>query len=117
MTGYVTVEFYKDTYHGNSIPDECLQDMLDRASMDVDMLTRMKIHKLGGFTQLSEFEKVRVQLAVCSQAEHLHQKASLEGVSSYSIGDVTLSLEKAVEGYDQRCMTYLNATRLTYRGL
>lgn len=115
--GYVTSEFYKDTYHGNSIPDDKLQSLLDQASMDVDMITRMKIHKLGGFSKLSEFEKVRVQLAVCSQADHLHQKASMEGVSSYSIGDVSVSLDEAVELYDKRCMTYLNSTRLTYRGL
>lgn len=115
--GYVTKEYYKDTYHGNSIPDECLQDILDRASMDVDMLTRMKIHKRGGFNQLSEFEKVRVQLAVCSQADYLYQKASMDGVSSYSIGDVSVSLEKAVERYDKGCMVYLNATQLVNRGL
>lgn len=115
--GYVTVEYYKDTYHGNSIPDKCLQDMLDRASTDVDMLTRMKIHKRGGFDKLSEFEKTRVQLAVCSQAEYLYQKASMDGVSSYSIGDVSVSLEKAVEMYSRGCMAYLGATQLVYRGL
>ena len=114
---YVTAEYYKDTYHGNSIPDECLQDMLNRASMDVDMITRMKIQKRGGFDKLSDFEKVRVQLAVCSQAEYLYQKASMDGVSSYSIGDVSVSLEKAVELYDRGCMVYLSATQLVYRGL
>lgn len=115
--GYVTAEFYENIYHGNSIPDEHLQSMLDKASMDVDMITRNKIHKLGGFSQLSEFEKARVQLAVCSQAEYIYQKASMDGVSSYSIGDVSVSLEKAVELYDKGCMLYLNATQLVYRGL
>lgn len=114
---YVTAAFYKTTYHGNSIPDDNLDDMLDRASMDVDTITHMKIHKLGGFSQLSDFEKIRVQLAVCSQAEYLYQKASMEGVSSYSIGDVSVGLERTVGLYDSRCMVYLNSTRLTYRGL
>ena len=115
--GYVDVEFYKNTYKGNSIPDDSLQAMLDKASMDVDLITRMKITKLGGFSQLSSHEKLYVQLAVCSQAEYLYVKASMEGVSSYNIGDVSVSLDKATDTYDKGCMSYLNATRLTYRGL
>jgi hypothetical protein len=115
--GYATVEFYKNTYHGNSIPDAELTSMLDKASNDVDRITRMKIKRLGGFSQLSEFEQLNVQLAVCSQADHLHLKSSLHGVSSYSIGDVSVNLEKAVDDYDKGCVAYLSSTRLLYRGL
>lgn len=115
--GYVTAEWYKETYDGNSIPDEKLQGMLDRASMDVDNLTRMKIKKLGGFSQLSEFEQLRVQLAVCSQADHLHVKSSLGGVSSYSIGDVSVSMDESLDTYNKACVQYLSATRLMNRGL
>lgn len=114
---YATVEFYKNTYHGNSIPDTELTSMLDKASNDVDRATHMKIKKLGGFSQLSEFEQLNVQLAVCSQADHLHLKYSMHGVSSYSIGDVSVSLEKAIDNYDKSCIAYLSATRLMYRGL
>lgn len=115
--GYVTADFYKNTYQGNSIPDDKLQGMLDKASMDIDTLTRMKIKKLGGFSQLSSFEQIQVQLAVCSQAEHLHTKSSLDGVSSYSIGDVSVSLDEVVEAYDKGCLAYLGQTRLMHRGL
>lgn len=114
--GYVTADFYKNTYHGNSIPDACLQDMLDKASMDVDVITRMKIKKQGGFEKLSTHEQTCVQLAVCSQAEYRHQKASMEGLSSYSIGDVSVSFEGNVE-YGKHCLAYLSTTNLTYRGL
>lgn len=114
---YVTADFYKKTYHGNSIPDDKLQSMLDKASMDVDIITRRKIHKLGGFSKLSEFEQNQVQLAVCSQADYRHLKTSLEGVSSYNIGDVSMSFDKATDTYDRDCISYLNATRLMYRGL
>ena len=117
MTGYVTTEWYKNTYQGSSIPDDKLQGILDKASMDVDTITRMKIKKLGGFSQLSGFEQTRVQLAVCSQAEHLYLKSSMEGVSSYSIGDVSVSMEEAVDAYDKACIQYLSSTRLMYRGL
>lgn len=115
--GYVTPEFYKGEYHGNSIPDDLLQSMLERASRDIDMLTRMKIHKFGGFSQLSEFEQKQVQIATCCQADYLHLKASLDGVSSYNIGDVSVSYGETVDKYDKDCVAYLNATRLTYRGL
>ena len=114
--GYVTAEFYKSTYHGNSIPDDCLQDKLDKASMDVDIVTRMKIKQLGGFNKLSSYEQNCVQLAVCSQAEYKYTKASMDGVSSYSIGDVSVSID-ATKEYDKGFMTYLSLTRLVYRGL
>lgn len=115
--GYVTVEFYKNTYNGNSIPDTELTSMLDKASNDIDRITRMKIKKLGGFSQLSDFEKLNVQLAVCSQADHLHMKYSMHGVSSYSIGDVSVNLEKAIDNYDKGCIAYLSSTRLMDRRL
>lgn len=114
--GYVTAEWYKNTYHGNSIPDDSLQDKLDKASMDVDRLTRMKIKTYGGFEKLSSYEQNCVQLAVCAQAEHLYTKASMEGVSSYSIGDVSVSLDTVSE-YSTECTAYLSMTRLMYRGL
>ena len=113
---YVTAEYYKDTYHGNSIPDEQLQGFLERASTDVDTLTRMKIKRLGGFSQLSNFEQTRVQLAVCSQADYLYNKAALQGVASYSVGDISVSFDKLAE-YDIGCVSYLRATNLLYRGL
>lgn len=114
--GYVTIEFYKNTYHGNSIPDDSLQSTLDRASMDVDMLTRMKIKKLGGFDKLSEFEKHQVQMAACHQADYVYTKASMKGLSSYSVGDISVSFDIS-EDYDKRCISYLNSTRLMHRGL
>ena len=114
--GYVTAEFYKDTYHGNSIPDDCLQDKLDKASLDVDILTRMKIKQFGGFDKLSSHEQKCVQLAVCSQADYSYTKASLGGLSSYTIGDISVSVGSVSE-YDTACLQYLSVTRLMYRGL
>jgi hypothetical protein len=114
--GYVTVDWYKNTYNGNSIPDDCLQDKLDKASMDVDRITRMKIKQLGGFDMLSSYEQKCVQLAVCSQADYVYTKASMEGLSSYSIGDVSVSFDASRE-YSTECVAYLSMTRLTYRGL
>lgn len=116
LKGYTTIEFYKNTYHGNSIPDATLQDNLDRASADVDVLTRRKIKKLGGFNNLSEHEQYQVQMAVCSQADYLHLKSSAAGVSSFSIGDISMSLDVSGD-YDKQCVSYLNATNLMYRGL
>ena len=114
---YVTPDFYKSKYHGNSIPDDLLPAMLERASNDIDILTRMRIKKLGGFGALSEFEQNQVQMATCHQADYLQLKSSLDGVSSYSIGDVSVSYKEAVDKYDQTCLSYLSSTRLIYRGL
>ena len=114
--GYVTAEFYKNVYQSSSIPDDSLLRRLDKASMDVDVLTRMKIKKLGGFDNLSEHEKNCVQLAVCAQADYSYTKASMEGLSSYSIGDVSASFDTNKE-YSTDCVNYLSMTRLMYRGL
>lgn len=114
--GYVDAEFYKNTYHGSSLPDENLQDMLDKASMDVDVITRMKIKKQGGFDKLSSYEQTCVRLAVCCQAEHRYSKASMDGVSSYSVGDVSVSFGSNAE-YSKQCTAYLSMTNLVYRGL
>jgi hypothetical protein len=114
--GYVTAEYYKAAYHGNSIPEECLQDCLDQASLDADVYTRMKIKKLGGFDNLSPHERVCVQLAICAQADHVYTKASLEGLSSYSIGDISVSFD-ASEEYSKTFREYLSMTRLAYRGI
>lgn len=114
--GYVRAEFYKSTYHGNSIPDSDLQSRLDKASMDVDRITRMRIKRYGGFDNLSEHEKNCVQWAVCFQADYSYAKASMPGLSSYSIGDVSVSFDTSGE-YSKECLEYLSMTRLTYRGL
>jgi hypothetical protein len=114
--GYATIEFYKNTYHGNSIPDDTLQSMLDKASVDIDTLTRMKIKKFGGFDKLSEFEQTQVQMAACFQADYAYAKSSMKGVSSYSIGDVSMSFDISKD-YDDKCIMYLNSTHLMYRGL
>ena len=115
--GYVTPEFYNGQFHGNSIPDDRLMELLEKASHDIDVFTRMRIKKLGGFGALSEFEQFQIQMATCHQAEYLHLKFSLEGISSYSIGDVSVNYAEAVGRYDETCLSYLNSTRLTYRGL
>lgn len=116
-TGYVTAQFYKDTYQGNSIPDAVLQSVLDKASHKVDLLTRMAIKKRGGFSSLSEFEQFQVQMATCHQADYIHIKSSMEGVSSYNIGDISVSFGEAVGNHDSECLAILNSTRLMYRGL
>lgn len=115
--GYVTAEFYKSTFHGNSIPDDCLQRRLDKASMDVDAITRMKIKRLGGFDSLTAFEQHQVQFAVCYQADYEHSKASMDGLSSYSIGDVSVNLDSSAADYCRDCISSLQMTRLIDRRL
>lgn len=114
---YATAQFYKNNYCGDSIPDDKLEGILKRASFDIDTLTRRKIHKFGGFEKLSDFEKLCVQLAVCSQADYIHTKGFVQGFSSYSVGDVSVSLDNTSGDYDKGCLAYLNSTRLMYRGL
>lgn len=116
---YASIEFYKNRYCGNSIPDDCLQKELDKASDAVDVITRMRIKKLGGINALSEFTQRQVQMAVCCQADYLYSKSSISGVSSYSIGDVSVSVDATSSSNTcgSQCLAYLDSTGLTYRGL
>ena len=114
--GYVDVSWYINIYCGNSIPTNMLMDRLIRASMDVDRLTRMKIKKFGGFDNLSEYEQNCVRLAVCAQADYTYTKAYMDGLSSYSIGDVSVNFDTNKE-YSTECINHLSLTRLMYRGL
>ena len=115
---YADVTFYKETYHGNSIPDDAIANMLERASMDIDVITRRRIHKLGGFDALSEFEQTQLRWATCYQADHIYSVGDMDGVTSYSIGDVSASLSAdSTCRYNRNCMNYLNQTRLIKRYL
>lgn len=115
--GYVTADFYLNVYLGTLIPSDMVQKYLDKASADIDILTRRRIEKFGGFDALSKFEQTQVQMAVCSQAEHLHHKSPFDGVSSYSIGDINVSMAEAPKKYCDGCIAHLNSTQLMYRGL
>ena len=117
---YVDKIYYTDTYKGTLIPEAEVVAYLEKASDNVDQLTYFRVSSKG-FENLTVFQQVYIQKAVCAQAEHLYDYEDLIAASSlggYSVGDVSVSLDKAKSmRYSNNTLNYLLATGLTYRGL
>lgn len=118
---YADADFYTNTYGGALPADAALEQLLARASDDIDRATFGRIPAQGGLTVLSPFCQKQVQLAVCAQADYLQTTGGLSdlaGVGSYRIGDVSLQLDGASALLlAPRARGYLEPTALLYRGV
>lgn len=87
---YADLDYYKDAFKGNVIPDEEVEKQLRQASRHIDSLTYNRI--VGrGFSNLSMFQQDVIKEVVCMQAEFEYENADeLEMIlSSYSINGVS----------------------------
>lgn len=87
---YADLDYYKDVFKGNVIPDEEVEKQLRQASRHIDSLTYNRI--VGrGFSNLSMFQQDVIKEVVCMQAEFAYENADeLEMIlSSYSINGVS----------------------------
>lgn len=118
---YADYEFYVNEYFGTTLSMDDANIYLERASSAIDRATRSGVNDT-----LTAFQMERIKFAVCLTADFLCSfgDASATGtVSSYSIGDVSLTLsdgDKAtVEAYGvpQKAYDELIQTGLLYRGL
>lgn len=87
---YVSPEYYRDVYKGNTIPDFEMEKALRQASRHIDSLTYNRI--VGqGFSNLTAFQQDVIREAICQQAEFEWENADeintiLQG---YSINGVS----------------------------
>lgn len=118
---YADYEFYLDVYKGDVLTNEDSDLWLERASQAVKRATRSQSD-----SALTEFQTERVKFAVCLTADYLSSigdTATAGTVSSYSIGDVSVSLSDgdklSVERYGvpQRAYDELIQTGLLYVGV
>ena len=87
MISYCDTTYYFGTYRGTTIPGSEINKRLQDASEKVDLLTFNRIYKLGGFNELTKYEKEKVQRATCLIADFYktnEQELNMI-VSSYSI--------------------------------
>ena len=87
---YVTPEYYKEIYKGNTVPEVELERVLRQASRHIDSLTYNRI--VGrGFSNLTEFQQEVIQEVICLQADFEHENADEIStiLSSYSINGVS----------------------------
>ena len=91
---YATPADYAE-YGNGSIADEKLEQALDQASDEIDILTYSRI--IGrGFDNLTTFQQDRVKKAVCQHADFQHQYGDFLNVpfSGYGAGSISMSFGK-----------------------
>lgn len=103
LNQYATKEYYLDTFKGTSVPENEIEKYLQLAKDKIDEVTFNRIVKIG-FDKLTDFQKECIRKAVCYQADYFYAKGinSLSGVSSFSVLDVSISVDKAHESEAQK---------------
>lgn len=112
---YADGTYYKTVYYGTIIPDENLERLLARASEKIDEATFNR----SRFLKLSEYETEMLKKATCAEAEAINEYGESDiDLASYSIGDVSLSLNSANGSsglISKKAFKYLSNTRLMSR--
>ena len=98
MTLYADVNYYKNTYNGTIITgDGVIESKLKEAQEKIDSITFNRIVGIG-FDNLTEFQKEKVQDAVCIQADYIFQHGYNDendaDISSYSVLDISVNVDR-----------------------
>lgn len=96
MTPYVTAEQFKKRFPETDLSDWEIENLLKAASLDTDTLTFNRITACG-FSNLTAFQKERVQEAVLLQADFRTQNAELfdSAIAAYSLDGVSVTFDKS----------------------
>ena len=118
---YVDKTYYKESFGGVILPEDHIVNKLERASDQIDTLTYNRIVGIG-FDNLTEFQKDKVQKAVCIHAEFIEQYGEYINMplSGFSAGSTSVSFNaEKVNGITttQEVLNYLKQTGLTCRRL
>jgi hypothetical protein len=120
MSQYVDSEYYVNSFKGETIPADEIDKYLLKASEKIDELTFNRIVKIG-FDNLTNFQKEKVQRAVCFHADYIYENGTEMGqISSYSVLDISVSVEnknstEAKYGTNNDTYNLLKQTGLTCR--
>jgi hypothetical protein len=122
---YIDIDYYRNDFMGVEVPDDtALQRLINRASRDIDVLTRFNI---TDFENMHVSIQDKIKLATASQVEFLveyGETASSMGESSgggFSIGSYSEQKGSSASSWSGRyassVLDYLLATGLLYRGV
>lgn len=94
MSQYVNIEYYKNTFKGTTLTDENeINEYLTLASEKIDELTYNRIVAIG-FDKLTDFQKEKIQRAVCKHADYIYENGTEMGqISSFSVLDINVSMD------------------------
>ena len=92
MSQYVDSEYYLNTFKGTTIPADDLDKYLQTASEKIDDLTFNRIVAIG-FDNLTDFQKEKIQRAICLCADYIYENGTEIGqISSFSVLDINISV-------------------------
>lgn len=93
MGQYANIDYYSNTFKGTIIPADDLDRYLLKASEKIDELTFNRIVKIG-FNNLTDFQKEKIQRAVCLHADYIYENGTEMGlISSFSVLDINVSVD------------------------
>ncbi len=113
MNQYVTNEYYINSFGGNSIDPNEVNNYLKLAQEKIDDITFNRIVGIG-FDNLTDFQKECVRKAICYQAEYYFANGinSMSNVSSFSVLDISINVDKSTqteaEKKDMNELAYIN---------
>lgn len=119
---YADSDYYENTFMGNTIPDDELNNKLELASDKIDSLTYNRIVGIG-FDNLTSFQQEKIKKAVCCQADFMYKYGDYLNtpISGYTAGSVQLNINTDSGGGNTKTtdivMNYLGQTGLTCRRL
>lgn len=114
---YATLDDY-ETFIGTA--PEGIEKLLDQASDLVDSVTFNRIRGVG-FDNLTDYQQKMIRKAVCYQASFKTEYGEYEGVSSFSAGSISVTMNTASlfngQTMSGSAVEYLKNTGLTSRNL
>lgn len=121
MSQYANSEYYINTFQG-TILEEDEDKYLRMASEKIDDITFNRIVKIG-FENLTDFQKTKIQDAVCYQAEHImingYNNENKQEVTSYSVLDISVTQKEKTEKTEaeKECMSEMAYSLIKKTGL
>ena len=100
MSQYVNSEYYLNEFKGTIVPADELDKYLTLASEKIDELTFNRIVKIG-FDKLTDFQKGKIQRAICLHADYICENGTEMGqISSFAVLDINVSIDNknSIEG-------------------
>ncbi len=124
--GYVTQEYYSDTFLGESVDQADFPGLLGRASEIVEEMTMYRLTPVT-FLAMPEDVQERVRKAICAQIEYLEANGGSDmdngaDLQSASLGKFSYTKASGTGGgsvqtiYAPRAQRILMPTGLLYRG-
>ena len=120
MSQYATSEYYHTAFQGTILEGD--YKYLQMASEKIDEVTFNRIVKIG-FENLTDFQKTKIQDAVCYQAEYImingYNDEKKQEVASYSVLDISVTpKEKTTKTEAEKlCMSEMAYSLIKKTGL